>query len=519
MKGLYKISSGIILLVLILAVISGLSSPIVFASTAQQEKSVSKEADPAEIIIDQSCDRKNNCASINRYFEFERKWGGRSSETLQIESSWIDLGLPEDPYKSPGPLLANPNNQQAESATIKQGFIGLYHPFKGKVYAGTGIYEDEDLYHAYLFGVNGILNAPSYGECLFKENIENHCQEFDSNLVYGIILPPSERGIANNPKDTKLWEPDSSPGMIQAAARFSKLSLIFPQIRGVIIDDFWANYYGNAITLEDMKNIKGALSGKKMKPDGTVDLESSPTTPELQMFIVTYGSELRSSPDKNIIDMIDGVNFWLYDQEDSYNNIDLYLSALKAHYPNKELITGVYIHNSDYGDMSNQSISYLIDKGIQLYEEGSSSGILLFAGHWLVKNYISRERSQQIGLSDILYSKYYPYLGEINCQVVDDETSRPLQGVEIKIYFNMARKIAAAGKTTNEQGMFRFSGYAGRSGGASYRFTAKKERYYPYNGSFIMEANKAINLPPVNLKRLKLNIEGSETISSDNIIF
>jgi len=496
MKGLYQISSGIIFLVLILAFISALSSPIVFASMAQQEKSVSMEANPTKIII--------------------------------IESSWIDMGLPEDPYKSSGPLPANSNNQQVELTTIKQGFIGLYHPFKGKVYAGTGIYEDEDLYQAYRFGVNGIINDPSYGEYLFEENIEKHCQEFDTNLVYGIIRPPSERGVVNNPNDTKLWEPASPPGMIQAAARSSKLSSIFPQIRGVIIDDFWANYYGNVITLDDMKNIKGALSGKKMKPDGTVDLESPPTTPDLQMFIVTYGSELRSSPDKNIIDLIDGVNFWLYDQEDSYNNFDRYLSALKTHYPNKELITGVYIHNGDYGDMSNQSISYLIDKGIQLYEKGLSSGILLFSGYWLVKNYISQERSQQIGLSDIFYSKYYPYLGEINCQVVDDETSRPLQGVKIKIYFNTARKITAAGKTTNGHGMFRFSGYAGISGGVSYSFTAEKDGYDPYNGSFTMEANKAINLPSVNLKRLKLNIEGSveshgggleETISGDNMIF
>ena len=246
------------------------------------------------------------------------------------------------------------------------------------------------------------------------------------------------------------------------------------------------------------------------------------------MFIVTYGSELKGPPDKNIIDMIDGVNFWLYDQEDSYNNFDRYLSTLEANYPDKELITGVYIHNGDYGDMSNQSISYLIDKGIQLYEKGLSSGILLFAGHWLVKNYISQERSQQIGLSDIFYSKYYPYLGEINCQVVDDETSQPLQGVKIKICSNTARKITAAGKTTNEQGMFRFSGYAGRSGGVSYSFTAEKDGYDPYKGSFTMEANKAINLPSVNLKRLELNVKGSveshgsgleKTISNDYIIF
>ena len=437
--------------------------------------------------------------AINKYFEFEPKFGKESSETLQVTSDWIELGLP-DQYKFPDPISANSNNQRAELTTKRQGYIGLYHPFKGNVYAGTGINEDDDLYRAYLFGVNGIINDLSYGEYHFKENIEKHCQEFDTNLVYGIIRPPSERGVVNNPNDTKLWEPASSPGMIQAAARFSKLSSIFPQIRGVIIDDFWANYNVNAITLDDMKNIKGALFGKKMKPDGTVDLESHPTTPNLQMFVVTYERET-SSHDKNIIDMIDGVNFWIYDQENSFNNFDRYLNTLMANYPNKELITGVYIRNGDYGDMSNRSISYLIDKGIQLHEKGLSSGIFLFSGYWLVKNYISQERSQQIGLSDIFFNKYYPYLGEINCQVVDDETSQQLQGVKIKISSNMAEKIIAAEKTTNEKGMFRFSGCAGKSEGVSYSFIAEKDGYDPYNGSFTLEANKAINLPSIKLKR------------------
>jgi hypothetical protein len=527
MKGLYQISSGIIFLVLILALISFLSSPIVFASMAQQEISISNESNPTKIIIDKNYNEKNNYVFITGHSESERKFGGESS-ALQTKSSWTDMGLPEDLYKSSPPLAANSSNKQSELTLIKQGFLGLYHPFKGRVYAGTGINDDEDLYQAYSFGVNGIINDPSYGEYLFKENIEKHCQEFDTNLVYGIIRPPSERGIVNSPNDTKLWEPDSPPGMIQAAARFSRLSTIFPQIRGVIIDDFWANYYGSTITLEDMKNIKGALSGKKMLPDGTVDLESRPTTPDLQLFVVTYGGELRLSPDKDIIDLIDGVNFWLYDQEDSYSKFDQYLSALQAHYPNKELITGVYIHNGDYGDMSNQSISYMIDKGIQLYEKGLSSGILLFSGCWLVKNYISEERSQQIGLSDIFCGKYYPYLGEINCRVVDDVTMRPIQGAKIKVYFNRTGTITAAGKTTDKKGRFRFSGYAGGSGGVSYSFTAEKEGYNPYNGSFTMVANRAISLPSINLTRLELDLESSleshgsgreKKISSDYIMF
>jgi hypothetical protein len=133
-------------LVLILAFISALSSPIVFTSMAQQERSVSNESNPTKIIIDKNYNEKNNFVSITGYSESERKFGGESSEALQTESSWIDMGLPEDPYKSSGSLPANSNSQQSELTTIKEGFIGLYHPFKGKVYAGTGINYDEDLY-------------------------------------------------------------------------------------------------------------------------------------------------------------------------------------------------------------------------------------------------------------------------------------------------------------------------------------------------------------------------------------
>ena len=53
-----RISSGIIFLVLILAFISALSSTIVFASMAQQEKSVSNESNPTKTIIDKNYNEK-----------------------------------------------------------------------------------------------------------------------------------------------------------------------------------------------------------------------------------------------------------------------------------------------------------------------------------------------------------------------------------------------------------------------------------------------------------------------------
>jgi hypothetical protein len=382
----------------------------------------------------------------------------------------------------------------------RQGMVGLYHTFKGKVYGGTGINEDEDLYRAYLFGENAIICNSSYGEYGFKENIEKHCLEFDTNRIHGIIRPPSEGGVVNNPGDTNLFVPAAVPGMIQGAARFSEISKIFPQISGVIIDDFWANY-GQAITFEDLKSIKGALLGKKVNEQGMVDHTSPATTPHLKLHVVTYEREVRS-PDNAVLQMIDGVSFWIYSQEGSYRELDNYINTVKSSYPGKELIIGIYVHNSDFGDMSRQSISFILERSLNLYEEGLVSAILLFAGHWLVKNYISRERSQQIGLSDILFSSFYPYLGEAKCQILDGATKRPLEKVLVRVTNSAGSgtERTVARKMTNVLGEFRFSGWSGRNRRLEYRFVAEKDGYELYQGSFELEPNNDSTLPAIQLQ-------------------
>ncbi|MCJ7444613.1 MAG: hypothetical protein MUO26_08810 [Methanotrichaceae archaeon] len=389
--------------------------------------------------------------------------------------------------------------QQSSLPTKRQGFIGLYHPFKGRVYSGTGINEDEDLYKAYLFGENAILSRLEYGNYSFKEDIEKHCLEFNVNRVHGILLPPSEGGVVNNPSDNKLLEPAHPPGMIQGAARFSELAKIYPQIYGIIVDDFWANY-GNAIKYEDIKNIKGALLGKKVDNNGRVDHSSPITTPHLKLFIVSYDGE-KGSSSRDLFELIDGVNFWIYDQESQYGQFGNRFNFIRSNYPGKELILGIYIHNSDFGDMSKQSISYLLQKGIELYEQRQISGILLFAGHWLVKNYISRERSSKIGLSDFLYKYFYPYLGDMKCRILDDGTKKPLEKVSVKV---VSGDRTVAQGATNVQGDFDFSGWSGRSGGFEYRFLAEKVGYEPYSGSFILKPNTISELATVYLNPLRM---------------
>ena len=83
-----------------------------------------------------------------------------------------------------------------------------------------------------------IYNNPEFGNFSFRANIELHCSLTTTNLIYGIVAPPTERGVVSNPADTDLWQPAAeNPGMLQAMVRFSRLSRICPKIAGVIIDD------------------------------------------------------------------------------------------------------------------------------------------------------------------------------------------------------------------------------------------------------------------------------------------
>ena len=70
--------------------------------------------------------------------------------------------------------------------------------------------------------------------------------EANANSIWGMLIPPTEGGTINNPNDTSLWQPVQPWGLIQGAARWSKLSMRCPQIAGAQIDDFLGNYRGNA---------------------------------------------------------------------------------------------------------------------------------------------------------------------------------------------------------------------------------------------------------------------------------
>jgi hypothetical protein len=121
------------------------------------------------------------------------------------------------------------------------GFVGPYHPTNELYPDGS----NRSVFDTFQFGVTALQNSATERGWLLADDLSFHCSEHDSNQVMAIMIPPSEKGVVNNPSDTSLLIPATPPGLVQGAARFSKLASNCPQLTGVIIDDFLQNYAGN----------------------------------------------------------------------------------------------------------------------------------------------------------------------------------------------------------------------------------------------------------------------------------
>jgi hypothetical protein len=343
-----------------------------------------------------------------------------------------------------------------------QGPLGSYHPFKGSVYAARGIAEGTTVQDAFAFGINAFINRPSYNAFTFEENVQNNCGAWDVNLLYGILVPPSEQGSVNHPGDDDPIKPAASlPGMIQGAHRFSELSRRCPQLVGLIVDDLFNNY-PKTISRADLSAIKDALHGHALDAAGRVDATSPALTPALELFVVVYEHEL-SRVDPAIVEAADSVSFWIWKQSEHYARLDAYLDRLRTIFPGKPILPGVYIYNSAETP-SVESIHTLVERDLRLYDEGHTSGLLLFSAIWLSREHMSRERWDALGLPALLDRVYYPNLGDVRGRLVD-ASGAAVAGAVVTVIrrVNGATQLVAR-KATDANGEFRFGVWVGASG-------------------------------------------------------
>ena len=386
-----------------------------------------------------------------------------------------------------------------QSAARKfQGFLGTYHPYPGTAYGGGGWKEGELMHTAFNFGQNAILVKGSHLGYSFEQNVTNSCDEWDVNKVYGILLPPSEFGVVNQPKDSEVLTVfNKEPGMIQGMHRFSELSKRCPQIDGVIIDDLY-NDFPKKISVEDLRDMRDALSGKRMDEQGSVDHASPATTPHLKLYFVVYEHHLDITPDKQVLDLIDGVCFWMWKQSDHYKNFDGYIDTVQRLYPAKEIIAGVYVRHSRETPTV-ESVHHVMKRAIDLYSKGDVNGVLIFSAIWLSREESKRDRWDALGLPDFLAREYYARLGEAGGRVVDAKTKKPVVGALVTVDRVVGEgSLNVTKKFTDERGEFRFGGLAGST---NYKISVTGDSFRPRETNAKLTAGEIVRLRDIALKK------------------
>lgn len=362
-----------------------------------------------------------------------------------------------------------------------KGFLGTYHPVKGTAYGGSGWKEGELIQHAFNFGQNAILVKGSHLKYTFEENITNSCNEWDVNKVYGILLPPTEYGVVNQPRDSDLWKPfEKEPGMIQGMHRFSELSKRCPQIAGVIIDDFF-NDFPKHMSLKDFQDMKDALSGKRIDENGKVDHASPATTPDLKLYIVVYEHHLSLKVEPEALALIDGVCFWTWKQSEHYKQFDEYIKTLNRQFPNKEVIVGAYVRHSQQLPVVS-SVHHIIERTIDLYAKGEVNGLLIFSAIWLSREETKRERWDELALPQFLGRVYYPFLGQGTGRVVNAKTKKPIENALVTVNRVVnGKRLLTTRKLTDERGEYSFGGWSGtaRTDRTTYEIRIENESFKP----------------------------------------
>lgn len=397
---------------------------------------------------------------------------------------------------------------QTTSSTKFKGFLGTYHPVKGTAYGGNGWTEGESVQNAFAFGENAIISQAAYNGYIFAENVRNNCDEWDINKVYGVLRPPTEKGVINQPKDLDFLKPFSiEPGMIQGAYRFSQLAARCPQLSGVIIDDFF-NDYPKLLTAENLRDIKGALLGKRVDETGRVDHSSTATTPNLKLYAVVYNHQLDRST-KEVLELIDGVSFWIWTQNENYQKFEDYIETVRSRFPGKEILAGVYIFNGKETATA-ESVQHIIGQSVDLYAKEKISGLLMFSAIWMSREKITRKRWDELALSQSLGRVYYPFLGEGHGRVVDARTGKPIKDALVTVRRVSGEKpLLITRKSTGETGAYRFGAWAGRKNDKSlvYEIKVEKSLYKNRVSRVRLRAGDSLQFADVRLKQRQMLIK------------
>ena len=247
------------------------------------------------------------------------------------------------------------------------------------------------------------------------------------------------------------------------------------------------------ITLQDMKDIKAAVQGRTVRPDGTVDHASPALTPHLTLGIVWYDFELVGYDwlrRDGLLDVIDVVSPWVWIQ--SANRTADYstrvIEKLRTYVPHHAIYAGVYVQNSAAGNpgggvwVDPVSVRHILTQTPQLYDRGEIAGSLIFAGIWLEAATMSAKLEESFALPQLLNRTYWPYVGTAAVTIVD-AANRPVAGANATVHYQGGPSASGGTLVTrrvsDRQGRFEFGGWAGRAAAVPHIITVSAPGFAP----------------------------------------
>lgn len=393
------------------------------------------------------------------------------------------------------------------------GFLGLYHTSAGYTYTDTTGTDSILMQNEFKFGELAFPNQSIDNGFSFQQDIDS-CIRWNANKIIGIIQPPTEKGVYNQPSDTDLFNPydiSKGPGMVQGGKRFSKLSQLYGPFCGVIIDD-WNSDSSIA------HQVRDAVQGKYVDTNGNVYSESYATTPYNKVYAVMYDTWLEHSS----LPFLDGVSYWYFkNQNCCYTQIDSDISQLRFYWPNKDILIGIYIKNSYLGWTDPVGVHYMLKHSLDSYDDGNINGITIFAGVYLVKNLMPLNQWKAFALSDWLDSLYYPYLGEAQGKLLECDSGKSLNNAFVQVFCKgrvSGDILMRSRQKTDSTGNYHFGLWAGNRNTDStyYWIIAEKNGYDHDSTGFWIKRNQQTSIPDLSLCISKFNPVNSK---DDLLIF
>ena len=212
--------------------------------------------------------------------------------------------------------------------------------------------------------------------------------------------------------------------------------------------------------LNMMRDIKAALQGKIVRPDGSVNHDSAALTPHLTLFVVTYDTDIAALNNAELVSegIIDGLSFWLGgpSQRQTHSKLTSLVGEIRRLLPsNFPIFTGGYVTYSSIGWIEPAPFYDLLSQSISMYDSNDIQGFYTFAGSVLQQ--MNSSLWKQWDLPGHLEKSYFPHLGSAHVEVSSGGV--PVAKAIATVHYNRTTHVTR--KETDESGAFQFGGWVG----------------------------------------------------------